>query len=271
VRLLTLEQAAGEDAAQIGGKAIGLVRLAALGLPVPDTFVLPSAAYARWLTAGLDEGEAEALWGEVVALGPPLAVRSSSADEDGAGRSAAGQYESVMDVRSRDDLRRAITRCFEAATSARASSYREDSAAPQLAVVVQRELAAERAGVAFSADPLTGAREDVVIEAVFGHGEGLVSGALAPDRYLVERASGRVRARLAEKPAMADGRGGISSLTLERRTSRTLRDHEARAVAELVVRAEAGFRTPVDVEFCFVGESLWLLQCRPITSLHDAG
>jgi pyruvate,water dikinase len=110
--------------------------------------------------------------------------------------------------------------------------------------------------VAFSVDPVSGTGDEVVVEAVLGHGEGLVSGALNPDRYRVARDGGRVRARRADKPVAG-----------ERRWARVLRDDEARRVADFALRAEAGLGGPVDVEFCWAGEDLWLVQCRPITAL----
>src|SRR5205823_7021030 len=120
-----------------------------------------------------------------------------------------------------------------------------------MAVIIQREVTSTRAGVAFSRDPVD--REDrIYVECVFGHGERLVSGVAAPDRYWV--GSGAVRARVARRH-------------VEMATARTLRDDEVVSVAELTRKAEAGFECPVDVEFCFdpAGE-LWLLQCRPITA-----
>jgi pyruvate,water dikinase len=105
---------------------------------------------------------------------------------------------------------------------------------------------ATRAGVAFSRDPVTG--DDVVlVECSAGGGEAVVSGLVTPDRYRVRGDAVRARASGA---------------------ARTLRDDEARQVAELVRRAESGFGMPVDVEFCFEGRRLWLLQCRPITTLR---
>jgi len=271
VTLLTLDQAAAEEAGEVGGKARGLARLAAIGLPVPDALVLPAAAHARWLERGaLPDGELRALADAAGALGEPLAVRSSTADEDGSDRSAAGQYESVMDVRGPDALARAIEHCYRAAQGQRARAYR-GSAGARVALVLQREIAADRAGVAFSLDPVSGSRDSLVIEAVFGHGEGLVAGHVTPDRYALDRASGRVRARVADKPAMADGRGALRALPAERRLARTLRDHEVHAVADLVRRAEDGFAVPVDVEFCFAAGELWSLQCRPITTLDGHG
>jgi pyruvate,water dikinase len=124
----------------------------------------------------------------------------------------------------------------------RAQAYGGGSA---VGVVVQRQVPADRAGVAFSRDPVSG--DDVVlVECAHGRGDAVVSGLVTPDRYRVR--GDEVRARAA---------GPV----------RVLRDDEARAVAELVRRAEDGFGTPVDVEFCVERRRLWLLQCRPITTL----
>jgi phosphoenolpyruvate synthase/pyruvate phosphate dikinase len=138
-----------------------------------------------------------------------------------------------------------------------------------MAVVVQHQVAAGRSGVAFSLDPVTGRRREVVVEAVFGHGEGIVGGLVDPDRYRVSEA-GDVRVRRAEKPVALEPSGRRRRLAAERQLARTLRDDEARAVARLVRAAEAGFGGPVDVEFCFEGARLWLLQCRPVTAVGAA-
>lgn len=211
----------------VGGKAAGLARLEELGLPVPPSIVLA-------VGEELDDPEAV-----VASLGEPLAVRSSAIGEDGAERSAAGQYETVLGVRG-PELRAAVARVRS--STERASAY---GAGRDIAVVIQRQVPATRAGVAFSRDPVTG-DDEIVIECALGGGEAIVSGQVTPDRYRV--AGGRVRARAA---------GSV----------RTLRDDEALAVAELVRRAETGFGVPVDVEFCLAGRELWLVQCRPITAL----
>jgi pyruvate,water dikinase len=243
VSVLSLQEAGALPAARVGGKALGLAKLVALGLPVPPAVVLDVSWHEAHRSGAVPE----------VDLGWPLAVRSSAADEDAADKSAAGQYESVMDVGDPAALRAAIEYCYRAASSARAVAYRGSGEA-RVALVLQRSVAAQRAGVAFSVDPVSGAGADVVVEAVFGHGEGLVSGELDPDRYRVARDGGRVRARRAEKAGA-------------RRWARVLRDDEARRVAELTLAAEAGLGRPVDVEFCWAGRELWLVQCRPITAL----
>jgi phosphoenolpyruvate synthase/pyruvate phosphate dikinase len=225
-------------AGEVGGKAAGLARLVEMGLPVPPAVVVPVVA------AGvLDDPDAV-----VRRLGEPLAVRSSAVGEDAGDRSAAGQYESLMGVR-REGLRDAVARVHRSGAGERARAY---GAAGAMAVVIQREVAATRAGVAFSRDPLIGA-DAVLVECAFGHGEAVAGGETTPDRYAVA-ADGRVAARVA-------ARAGA------RRLLRTLRDDEARAVADLARRAERGFGRPVDVEFCFERRRLWLVQCRPITTL----
>jgi pyruvate,water dikinase len=209
----------------IGGKAEGLIRLQELGLPVPPFLAVP-------VGAEVDEAAVEA-------LGEPLAVRSSAVGEDAADRSAAGQFETVLGV-TRATLAEAVARVR--AGTERAEAY---GAGGEVAVVVQRQVPATRAGVAFSRDPV-GGHDAVLIECALGGGEAVVSGEVTPDRYRVD--GDRVHAR-------ATG------------TTRTLRDDEAHGVADLVRTAEAGFGRPVDVEFCFEGRTLWLVQCRPITTL----
>ena len=208
----------------IGGKAEGLMRLRELELPVPPFVAVPVGGQ-------LDEAA-------VAALGEPLAVRSSAVGEDGAEHSAAGQFETVLGV-TRATLEAAVAHVR--AGTGRAEAY---GAGGEIAVVIQHQVPATRAGVAFSRDPVTGA-DEILIECAFGGGEAVVAGEITPDRYRV--AGGGVRTRAA---------GSL----------RTLRDDEAEGVAELVRRAEAGFERPVDVEFCFEGRTLWLLQCRPITT-----
>ena len=209
----------------IGGKAEGLVRLQELALPVPPFVAVP---------VGEDPDEAA-----VAALGEPLAVRSSAVGEDAADRSAAGQYETVLGV-TRATLRDAVAHVRSATERARAYGAGGD-----VGVVVQRHVAATRAGVAFSRNPVSGA-DEILIECALGGGEAVVSGQVTPDRYRL--AGDRVHARAA---------GPV----------RTLRDDEVESVAELVRRAEDGFGRPVDVEFCFEDRTLWLLQCRPITTV----
>jgi phosphoenolpyruvate synthase/pyruvate phosphate dikinase len=225
--VLVIVELAAIDPQTAGGKAAGLARLVELGLRVPPAVVVPAGA-------DFDDGDAV-----VARLGEPLAVRSSAIGEDDADRSFAGQYETVLGVR-RSSLAAAVARVRGG--TARAEAYGDGGA---VAVVIQREIPATRAGVAFSRDPVSG-RDEIFVECAFGGGEAVVSGTVTPDRY-----------RLDENGVRATAAGAL----------RALRDDEVLQIGELVRSAEAGFGRPVDVEFCWEGRTLWALQCRPITTL----
>jgi phosphoenolpyruvate synthase/pyruvate phosphate dikinase len=267
VSIVPLQDESLRDPALIGGKARGLTQLFRLGLPVPPAVVLTTDAHDRFREQGaVDKSDRAELLAALEQLGEPLAVRSSAADEDASDRSAAGQYDSVMGVRGPEAVVAAVEHCWREADAGRALAYR-DGAPARVALVLQREVPADRAGVAFSIDPVTGADNAIVIEAVFGHGEGAVGGAVTPDRYRVERESEKVTARVADKEASADGSGELSPLPAERRTARVLRDDDVRAVARFVTKAEHGLAHALDMEFCFARGELWAVQCRPITTL----
>ncbi|MGH8939396.1 MAG: PEP/pyruvate-binding domain-containing protein, partial [Actinomycetes bacterium] len=141
---------------EVGGKATGLSALLRLGLPVPPALVVPASA--RGVLA--DPGSV------VDRLGEPLAVRSSGLHEDTQGRSAAGQYESLMGV-TLDNLVAAVEEVYRSGSSDRVLAYGGGAPDAAMAVIVQRQVPATRAGVAFSREPMSGS-DLVVVEAVFG-------------------------------------------------------------------------------------------------------
>jgi phosphoenolpyruvate synthase/pyruvate phosphate dikinase len=211
---------------RVGGKAEGLARLVELDLPVPAAVVVP---------VGSEVDDPAAI---VAELGEPLAVRSSALGEDARDRSAAGQYETLLNV-SADGLADAIQRVRKATSRARAYG-----GGNEIAVIVQRQVAATKSGVAFSRDPVTG-DAGYVVECAFGPGDAVVSGQVVPDRFRVRE--GVITARVA---------GPL----------RTLRNDELLEIVGLASRAEEGFAHPVDVEFCYERRHLWLVQCRAITT-----
>jgi rifampicin phosphotransferase len=228
-----------------GRKAATLARLAASGFPVPPGVVLPAALFesasgerqvpAEVATALFDAVRA---WGEV-----PLAVRSSGVEEDSAEASYAGLFTTVLNVRGNAALVKAVGECRASAFNARVTSY-AGSEPPRLAVLVQPMVAAEAAGVAFTADPVTGERGCVVIDAVVGIGERLVSGAVTPDRWVIR---GDEYQHSAEEQAI-DVR-------------------HARSIADLARRVEAELGGPQDIEWALVDDEVILLQARPVTAL----
>ena len=169
--------------APVGGKAEGLAKLVMLGLRVPRAFVIVGA------TPGNLPQDLEARYTELG--GTAVAVRSSALGEDSADASFAGQYETILDVAGIDALRAAIDTCLASLQSERAAAYRQQSenggAEMAMSVVVQNMAPAVSAGVLFTADPVSGRRDRVIIDAVRGLGEALVSGHASPDHYVLDR------------------------------------------------------------------------------------
>jgi pyruvate,water dikinase len=305
---------AGEPApptALVGGKAHNLARLVAAGADVPPWIAITTAAFrdlalrgraapATEAKAWQDEIRRAELPADFVAElraaladagldGQLVAVRSSAAAEDGAVASFAGQFDSVLGVRADteaddglDELLDAVRRVWASAASAHALRY--GGGETPMGVVIQAMIDAEAAGVAFGADPLTGRRDVVVVSAVHGLGEPLVSGEVDADSYRVTLGpTGEVAAiahEVAEKPAALrlDAEGGTRWVEVPEAESHApaLADDEIRALATAVRGLEAALGAPQDVEWAVERGAdgmrrLWLLQARPITTLADAG
>ena len=195
-----------------------------------------------------------------------FAVRSSATVEDAAGMSFAGQFESILNVRGADALLDAIKTCWLSLFSERALVYLAKQRVPaekvRMAVLVQEMVAADHAGVVFTADPLTGATDRFVVECVSGLGEGLVQGTVQPERVVVEKRTGRVLAspaeELRERNADKSARAPLlSSATLEN-------------LCELARRTERLFSAPQDIEWAQRDGGVFLLQSRPITTKTPA-
>jgi pyruvate,water dikinase len=235
------------DPGVAGGKAAALARLTAAGFDVPAFAVLPAAAFtaaragprpARGLKRALDAA--------LNALGPgPFAVRSSGVGEDGAEHSHAGQFDTLLNVRAEGVLD-AAAQVWASGFSDTVGTYRAlrtGEAARPPAILIQRMVQPRAAGVAFSADPLTGRRDRVAISAVAGLADRLVGGEENGEDWAVE----------GDRVTPPDA-------------PEALTEADARAVAALARRAEAHFGTPQDIEWALEGDRLHLLQSRPITT-----
>lgn len=183
----------------------------------------------------------------------PMAVRSSATAEDLPGASFAGQQDTILNVHGAEALCDAVRRCWSSLWTARAIAYRRDHDIGDIghedvavAVVVQPMVAAEVAGVLFTADPLSGRRDRFVIEAAAGLGEAVVSGSTSPDRWVVD-ACGRAVLSGPERPLLTPA--------------------QLDALVDLGSRCAAIFGVPQDLEWAVREEKIWLLQSRPITSL----
>ena len=239
---------AGATRERLGGKGAALDALSRGGFDVPAWFAIAADVNDGW------ERDTRAALARLAPGGERVAVRSSAPAEDGTERSYAGQLESWLDVAHADVIAR-VRSVHSSANGAGLTAYRaavgDTTPAQRPAVLVQRMVHATAAGVAFSADPATGQRGIVVIAAVRGLGDALVSGKTAGDSYRVRRDGSVYEAILAD----ADN-GPV------------LTDAEIRAVAELARRVERYAALPQDIEWALENGRLHLLQARPITSLR---
>ncbi|HSN11404.1 MAG TPA: PEP/pyruvate-binding domain-containing protein, partial [Propionibacteriaceae bacterium] len=230
---------------------------------------------AAFEAAQVPQEIATAIRDALTALGDgPVAVRSSATAEDLAEASFAGQQDTYLNVVGAEAVLDGVLRCWGSLWTARAIGYRATAGISHeqvaLAVVVQRQIASDASGVAFTADPLTGARNRVVIDATLGLGEALVSGQVVPDHAVCSR-SGEVLERVRGDKAVITvpaEHGGVE--TRERSGEDWALDEEQLSgVARLAVSVEQEYGTPQDIEWAVAGGTLWLLQARAITSLYE--
>jgi rifampicin phosphotransferase len=238
-QVIPLADLAAVDRQTVGSKAANLGELMRAGFSVPDGFAIidePDEAAVRSAAERLGDGA--------------VAVRSSAVAEDLADASFAGQYETVLGVRGPDALLDAIHQVRASAQGSRVQHYRAtraDSGSQDIAVLVQRMLTPDAAGVAFTANPVTGQRDEVVITAARGLGERVVSGEAVGDEWIVR-----------------DGRA-----EWRRSVEQAIDAQQAVAVAGLACRAEKHFGAPQDIEWAIEDGQLYLLQARPMTALPE--
>jgi pyruvate,water dikinase len=232
--MLTLDHKRATDPTTCGHKAATLARLRQAGHDVPAGFVIPVGQAAELDTKAIAEALAQ--------LEGPVAVRSSGLAEDSADASFAGQYDSFLSVLGLDAVLLAIRKCVRSETSERALAYGGTAA---VAVLVQQMVQADAAGIAFSANPMTGDREEVLVSATRGLGDRLASGQIDGDEWSVR---GEHAISIARPQAAVD-KGVI------------LR------VAALAQALEHQLGAPQDIEWALAGTELVLLQARPITVL----
>ncbi|MFF0315676.1 PEP/pyruvate-binding domain-containing protein [Micromonospora sp. NPDC005252] len=239
--VIALSEVTAEMVDLVGGKAAGLGELIRRGERVPEGFCVTTEAHRRGVVPA---AEIIAAYGRLGA--GPVAVRSSATAEDLPDASFAGHQDTLLNVTGGAELIAAIGRCWESLHSDRATAYREarhiEHREVRMAVVVQRMVTPTAAGVLFTANPLTGCRDEMAVDAAPGLGTTVVDGATAVDHYVLDGVA-------------RDDTGCLTAAHLERlrATGERLQDH---------------FGCPQDVEWAIDADDvLWLLQSRPITSL----
>lgn len=207
----------------------------------------------------------------------PVAVRSSAPAEDAADTSFAGIHESYTDVVGDEALIDAVRACWASLWTPRALTYRSlrgYTDEPSIAVVVQRMVRSDRSGVAFTADPRTGNRDRIVVEAALGLGEVIVGGQVEPDTYVVDKDGPTLTDKHigAQAFAIRPGPDGDrrEELTPDERTRQVLDAEQVREIAKIAAAVERHYGAPQDLEFAVEDDHVWLVQTRPITTLGDA-
>ncbi len=305
--ILWLGAAGADQVDAVGGKAARLSSLVGQGLPVPTGFAVTTDAYARFFAlndldsksaaaeraADLDKA-ADALRDAIIAGALPdeiaaqirrayavlgedcaVAVRSSGTAEDLADASFAGIYATELNIRGIDALLDAVRRCWASMWTAGAIKYRRDLGAegppPRIAVLVQEMIPADVAGVAFIGNPLTARADEIVVNASWGLGESVVSGAVEPDEFVLDLDSLKVKhRRQGAKETRIDGTREGSGVEAASGSpdGYCLSDAQLRELGELsrkVSRMAGGL--PQDIEWAISGDTLSLLQARPVTGV----
>lgn len=297
--------------ALVGGKSSNLGEMLRAGFPVPPGFCLTTAAYQRIASGLLDDLLAEldragddlgrvgvlasraraiivaapvpveitdAIQASYLAMGDgvPVAVRSSATAEDLDFASFAGQQDTYLNIVGATAVQDAVRRCWASLWTDRAVNYRTtqgiDHRTVSLAVVVQTMVEAAVAGVMFTANPVTGRRGELVIDANPGLGEAVVSGAVNPDHFVVDRASSKITARTVGDRALiirAVPGGGTAEDRGADPAQPSLTDTQVIDLARLGAEVEEHYGSPQDTEWAIdVHDQLWLTQARPITTLY---
>lgn len=309
----TFSKLAKNDAALAGGKGASLGEMTKAGIPVPPGFVVLAAAFERFLAetdldvevdaalhavdhrdmatvesaseklqalirkARMPKDIAAAVMESFTKLQAPLvAVRSSATAEDSSSAAWAGQLDTFLNT-TKATLLTNVQRCWASLFTPRAIFYRFEKKLHKtkisVAVVVQKMVASEVSGTAFSVHPVTQDKGQLIIEAGYGLGEAIVSGQITPDSYVVEKRGWRLLDKNVSEQARAivrSARGGGNvwkPIVKARRVRQKLTDAQVLELAKLIVQIEKHYRFPVDVEWAREKGKFYITQSRPITTL----
>jgi phosphohistidine swiveling domain-containing protein len=297
------------DMDQVGGKALALIQMTRAGMPVPPGFVLTVKFFDPWierLKQPLDCAEqanadvSTILWATKAARklchdltlneqqrgelrsalnqfqsnnhGHLLAIRSSSPEEDLEGASFAGGYETSLGVTDKT-IEAAILHSFTSSFDERIILYKKEHGLrldqPRIAIIVQQQVDADSAGVAFSLNPLNNCYDEVVINANHGLGESVVSGEADPDVFVIEKLTHEIietKIGRKEKVIRLNHQGGITKSTRATNLEASITPAQVQELTELIDQIEAYYQKPVDIEWAISGGKMFLLQARPITT-----
>ena len=294
---------------KIGGKAIGLHELKGLAINVPlwatitsDLFKaicntdkklsgllreekenLQKASSIRNYVKNIKIGTTEEkvltdVWENISKSGEKaVAVRSSAADEDSESLSFAGQMDSFLNIRTKDEFLRAVRCCWASLYGERAVLYRIKNGiepwSPQIAVIVQEMIESELSGVIFTANPLTGNRKQMLVSSTWGLGEGIVSGRLDADTFVLDSNGDTVKSDIAEKKRCIVYKSGGDTKSVDvgkdKQCTVSLRETQLWELHKMALNVQDLKAIPMDIEFAIAEDTIYLLQARPITNLKE--
>jgi pyruvate, water dikinase len=259
-----------EDVKLAGGKGASLGEMTQAGMPVPPGFVVLTSCFEQFLIELklskeseniqeliMDAMISENISAEILKSFKKLdtlyvAIRSSATSEDSKDHSWAGQLESYLNVKEEAVLEK-VRQCWASLFTPRAIFYRSENGLDikdvSVAVVIQKMVKSEMAGIAFSVHPVTEDHNQIIIEAGFGLGEGIVSGQVTPDSYVIEKNSRK-----------------IIDIKLSD-TKKILNDMQIIELSEIVISIEEHYGFPCDIEWAFEKGKFYIVQSRPITTL----
>ncbi|HUD11783.1 MAG TPA: PEP/pyruvate-binding domain-containing protein [Candidatus Saccharimonadia bacterium] len=257
-----------------GGKGASLGEMLQAKFPVPPGFAVTTSAY-RKLKNKLTPQFRDEVLAAFDALGAPyVAVRSSAIAEDSPDASWAGQFDTFLNI-TKDQLIDRIEACWISASTDAVRQYAENQSTRQdelaVAVVIQKMVQSEVAGVAFSVNPVTNNTNEIMIEAVYGLGELLVQGSVTPDNYLVSKTRSEiVSENIPQKTTMLTYVNGknLEQPVPDNLAGRScLSDSQILELAELVTTIESHYGKPQDIEWAMENSKFYIVQSRPVTTI----
>tara|TARA_Y100000310_G_scaffold332386_1_gene407858 strand:+ start:1966 stop:4326 length:2361 start_codon:yes stop_codon:yes gene_type:complete len=204
-----------------------------------------------------------------------VAVRSTATSEDLVDASFAGQQETFLNVKGKSELLESIKKCFASLFTSRATYYRNKKGfkheESKLAVIIQKMINSEKSGVIFSKDP-SYKNKNIIIEAVFGLGEGIVSGRITPDKYVISEDLKILDKKIANKKIAiitnSVGEKDETKLTEEKSNSQVLKEYDIKKLSGIALNLEKHYEKPQDIEFAIEDDKIYIVQTRAITTLE---
>lgn len=265
------------DVKEVGGKGASLGEMTNAGISVPPGFVVTTETFKQFFNQEIPIEVKEEILKAFDELGAErVAVRSSAVAEDSSTASWAGQLESFLNV-IRENLIEKIRDCWNSIRSERALAYASQQNIPEqdliVAVVIQKMVNSDAAGVIFTANPITNNKQELMIEGGFGLGEMIVQGMVTPDNFLVDKSSLEIKTKnISSQENMLvfqDGENQAISVPEDKKSEQVITDEQIKQLSKLGIKIEDHYGFPCDIEWALENGNFYIVQSRPITTLNS--